>query len=80
MRERFLVVAFGLLASLIFGAEIYGMGLVAIWLLSFEVWWAWVVFPLLLIMSMAGMFFLLWMLSIAFWEVKDLLGRGKPRG
>lgn len=73
MRERLLTIAFGLLASLIFGAEIYGMGLLGLWLLSFEAWWVWPLLFLLLIGSMAAMFFLLWMLSIAFWEAMDIL-------
>ncbi len=74
MVQRLLPIVFSLLAGLIFAAEIFGMGWLAIWLLSYETWWAWGLLCLLAIGSLVAMFFLLWMLSIAFWESKELVG------
>lgn len=79
MLERLLIpFGFCLIAITIFAAELYGVIYLLLWMLTFEGWWVWFIFAFTAFASMCLVFFIIWMLSIVYWELLERLGKRQP--
>ena len=72
MRELLLVFYICTTAIIFLVAELYGIFWMIMWLYPYDAWWEWPLLAFLVLSSMVVMVFLLWMLSILFWEVTGL--------
>lgn len=75
MQERFLGIYIGLAGMLAASLELYGISYLISWLLLFDSWWSWLLVGFSSLMIAGGLFFLVWMASIVFWEMVGFLKR-----